>query len=251
LERFSARLCEKSERGATVTLFYDARLYDWAGYFGVAIYLGAYVGLQLGFIRGSGYRYALLNMVAAIFVLISLSANFNLASAIIQGSWVVISLVGITRVFLINHRLRFNDEEAYLVKQGLEAMPKALSRRLLNAGVWRDVQPGVHLTTEGEEVAQLHFLIEGMAGVYFNDSKLAEIREGFIGEMNVMQPGPASATVRVEVPSRVFSVAGDTLRRMCNSDAEFRAFLDQHLNAAVKSKLIEANTKMTRKPAAE
>lgn len=234
-----------------MTLFFDDRLYDWAGYFGVAVYLGAYIGLQLGLIRGSGYRYALLNMIAASFVLVSLYANFNLASAIIQGSWVVISLVGITRVFLINHRLRFSDEEAYLVRHGLTTMPKALSRRFLNAGIWRDVKPGVPLTTEGQKVEHLHFLIEGMAGVYFNESKLAEIREGFIGEMNVMQPGPASATVRIEAPSRVFSLPGETLRRMCRADAEFSAFLDQHLNAAVKRKLIEANAKMTRKPAGE
>ena len=38
---------------------------------------------------------------------------------------------------------------------------------------------------------------------------------------------------------------------MIRSDEEFRASLDHHLNAAIKSKLIEANTKMTRKPAAE
>lgn len=234
-----------------MALFLDATVYDLAGYAGVGVYLGAYIALQLGAIRGNSYRYALLNMIAAILVLISLSSSFNLASAIIQGCWVMISLVGITRVFLINHRLRFNDEEAYLVKRGLEAMPKPMARRMLNAGVWRDVLPGVRMTTEGEAVEQLHFLTEGIAGVYFNEDKIAEIREGFIGEMNVMQPGPASATVRAEAPSRVFSIAGDTLRRMCRSDAEFGAFLDQHLNAAVKSKLIEANTKMTRKPAPE
>lgn len=90
-----------------------------------------------------------------------------------------------------------------------------------------------------------------MAGVYFTEGKVAEIREGFIGEMNAMEPGPASATVRIEAPSCVFSISGDILRRMIRSDEEFRASLDQHLNAAIKSKLIEANTKMTRRPAAE
>lgn len=234
-----------------MTQFVNTSVYDWAGYAGVAIYLGAYICLQLGLIRGTGYRYATLNMVAAIFVLVSLSAEFNLASAIIQSCWVVISLVGITRVFLINHRLRFTDEEERLVRRGLQDMPKPMSRRFLNAGVWRGAQPGFELTNEGEPVSQLHFLSEGTAGVYFNDSMVAEIREGFIGEMNVMESGPASATVRIETPSRVFSVSGDNLRRMSRSDAEFRAFLDQHLNAAVKSKLIEANTKMTQRQAGE
>lgn len=232
-----------------MTLFLGTTVYQWAGYVGVAIYLGAYIGLQLGLIRGSGYRYALLNMSAALFVMISLSAEFNMASAIIQGSWIAISIVGITRVFLINHRLRFTDEERRLVERGLAGMPKAMARRMLNVGVWRDVQPEVELTNEGESVSHLHFLSDGMAGVYFNNEKIANMREGFVGEMNVMESGPASATVRIEVPSRVFSISGDNLRRMGRNDIELRAFLDQHLNAAVKNKLIEANTKMTRKPA--
>ncbi|MFB9149369.1 cyclic nucleotide-binding domain-containing protein [Roseovarius ramblicola] len=226
-------------------------MYDWAGYLGVAIYLGAYICLQLGYIRGSGYRYASLNMVAAICVLVSLSANFNLASAIIQGSWVLISLVGITRVFLQNHRLRFTEEEADLLSHGLPTMPRAMARRFLDTGVWRDARPGVDLTREGEEVAQLHFIRDGLAGVYLGGSKVAEIREGFVGEMNVMEPGPASATVRIEAGARVFSVSGDALRRISRTDSEFRAFLEQNLNAAVKRKLIEANTRMTSKPAAE
>lgn len=234
-----------------MTLFLEHTIHQWAGYAGVAIYLGSYIALQLGLIRGSGYRYALLNMCAALLVLVSLSAAFNLASAIIQGSWVVISVVGITRVFLLNHRLRFTDEEERLINRGLAGMPKPMARRLLNAGVWRDAQPWVEITNEGEPVSHLHFLSDGMAGVYFNDDKVAEIREGFVGEMNVMEGGPASATVRIEVPSRVFSVSGDNLRRMSRNDPELQAFLDQHLNAAVKTKLIEANKKMTRKAAAE
>jgi len=230
---------------------FDTSVYDWAGYLGVAIYLGAYICLQLGYIRGSGYRYASLNMFAAIFVLVSLSANFNLASAIIQGSWVLISLVGITRVFLQNHRLRFTDEETELLGQGLPTMPKAMARRFLDTGVWRDAMPGVDLTREGEEVAQLHFIRNGLAGVYLGDSKVAEIREGFVGEMNVMEPGPASATVTTENAARVFSVSGEALRRISRTDQEFRAFLEQNLNAAVKRKLIEANTRMTGGRAAE
>ncbi len=231
--------------------FFGTSIYDWAGYVGVAIFLGAYIALQMGFLRGTGYHYAGYNMVGSLFILTSLSSNFNPAAAIMQCLWVTISLVGITRVFLINHRLRFNDEEQRLIERGLAGMPKAMARRFLNAGLWLDAQPGLALTTEGEPVLQLHFLSEGKAGVYFGDDRIAEINEGFIGEMNVMEGGPASASVRIDAPSRVFSVSGDNLRRMTRSDVEMRAFLDQHLNAAVKSKLLEANTKMKAGPVSE
>ena len=42
--------------------------FDWAGYLGVALYIGAYAALQGGIIRGRGYAYAACNLVAAAFL---------------------------------------------------------------------------------------------------------------------------------------------------------------------------------------
>lgn len=67
------------------------------GVAGVAIYLGSYALLNAGRIDSSGYAYALMNMIAACLVLVSLSVSFNLSSTLIQISWILISLYGIGR----------------------------------------------------------------------------------------------------------------------------------------------------------
>ena len=82
-----------------------------AGLTGVAFYLGSYAALQIGLIRGNGYLYPILNGVAASLVLAGLMKDFNLSSAIIQGSWIVISIIGITRLFYIRNSIRFTADE--------------------------------------------------------------------------------------------------------------------------------------------
>ncbi|MEX0369308.1 MAG: hypothetical protein AB3N09_01665, partial [Tateyamaria sp.] len=68
-----------------------------AGFAGVAFYLGSYALLQLGVVRGNGYPYALMNLAGASLVLVSLVTGWNLFSAIIQISWITLSIVGIAR----------------------------------------------------------------------------------------------------------------------------------------------------------
>lgn len=72
-------------------------LFDTIGLLGVLFYVGSYAALQLGWLDGSSLPYSLLNGCAASLVLISLTHNFNLASAVIQIVWIIISLLGIWR----------------------------------------------------------------------------------------------------------------------------------------------------------
>lgn len=82
---------------------------DLAGIAGVGFYLDSYAALQFGMLRGDGYAYACLNAIAAAFVLLSLQEAFNLSSAVIQVSWILISLVGITRHYILTHRAKFSE----------------------------------------------------------------------------------------------------------------------------------------------
>lgn len=223
-------------------------IYDWAGFLGVAFYLISYTLLQLGLIRGSGYSYALMNLAAATLVLVSLSVKFNLSAAIIQIMWIVISTFGILRIYLISRRIRFNDEELVLVQQALPDMPKPLSRKFLDRGVWIDAQPGTELTREGDFVSHLHFILDGEADVLSGNRPVASFTRGLIGEMNVMEPGPASATVVMNKAGRIFSISGEVLRKIASSDTEFRAFLESQLSLATRRKLIEANKRLSQSP---
>ena len=69
--------------------------HDIAGLLGFLTYLGAFASVQFGLLDGNSTTYSLANIVAAALVAVSLAANFNLASALIQGSWIMIGLAGL------------------------------------------------------------------------------------------------------------------------------------------------------------
>ncbi len=68
------------------------------GLAGTFFYIGSYFLLQAGKLRGDGIAYVVLNMAAASLVLFSVTYKFNLASTLIQVSWILISFVGLIRI---------------------------------------------------------------------------------------------------------------------------------------------------------
>lgn len=65
------------------------------GVCGFLLYIGSFAALQGRLLDGNGAVYTLLNIAGAALVLISLIHDFNLASALIQASWIVIGLSGL------------------------------------------------------------------------------------------------------------------------------------------------------------
>ena len=71
--------------------------YDVVGLLGVLFYVTSYSALQFGKLDGNSVYYCILNGIAASLVLVSLTKDFNLASAIIQIVWISVSLCGLVR----------------------------------------------------------------------------------------------------------------------------------------------------------
>lgn len=69
--------------------------FQLVGIVGFIVYVFAFGRVQFGWLDGNSATYSALNVLAASLVAISLFAEFNLSSALIQGSWIVIGLVGI------------------------------------------------------------------------------------------------------------------------------------------------------------
>lgn len=80
-----------------VQFFTELTLFDACGLLGFAAYLGGFGALQFGLLDGNGKPFAWINVLAASFVLISLYDAFNLASVLIQVSWIIIGYIGIVR----------------------------------------------------------------------------------------------------------------------------------------------------------
>lgn len=67
------------------------------GVLGFFTYLSAFAAVQFGRMDGNGLGYALSNMLAATLVGASLLAEFNLSSALIQASFLIVGAFGVLR----------------------------------------------------------------------------------------------------------------------------------------------------------
>lgn len=220
----------------------EIQIFDLAGLLGVIVYLGAYTALQLGFVRGQGYTYASLNMLAAMLVLVSMIGAFHLSSAIIQGSWILISIVGISRFYILSHMARFSDEEKRLLENAFPTLDKVTSRKLLNLGSWRSAEPNEVLTEIGIPIPYLYFLTEGSASVFVNDRQIADISpDTFIGDMTALSGDPATATVMISERSRYFAIPAALLRKTLDRDESLRREVSGSLASAISKKLVKSN----------
>jgi hypothetical protein len=68
-----------------------------AGIAGFICYIIGFAGVQLGYIDGNSSTYTLWSLSGASLVLISLLGAFNLASMLIQISWIIIGITGLVR----------------------------------------------------------------------------------------------------------------------------------------------------------
>lgn len=220
----------------------SANVFDIVGILGVALYLGSYAALQTGFLRGQGYAYASINAAAASCVLISLWQSFNLSSALIQVFWIIISAVGITRLYLLRRRLRFTPEERDLLQSALPDMARERARELLNIGNWMTGEAGHVVTTEKEPVPHLVYLAEGEASVVSNGRMVALIkRKSFIGEITCMNGEAASGTVMLTVPSLLFFIDAERLREFAAKNPDIRDQLEIAFSRELRHKLVALN----------
>lgn len=78
-----------------MTLPADVSLFEVIGVTGFVLYVINYGLLTVGKLTSQQAGYFMINWLAATFVLIGLMSSFNLASALIQIFWIVISSWGI------------------------------------------------------------------------------------------------------------------------------------------------------------
>ncbi len=72
-------------------------LHDMIGIVGVTLYLVSFFLLQIEQLRFDDYAYLFINIVAAILIMISLYAQFNLSAFLIEVVWAMISMMGVAR----------------------------------------------------------------------------------------------------------------------------------------------------------
>ena len=220
--------------------------YDFVGLVGVVLGIGSYALLQAGLVRGQTYAYAGMNLLAALFILYSLTDEFNMSSATKQLFMIGISFCGMSRLYLLNRYLRFSQEEHALMSATLPGVSKASARRFFKAGQWTDMKPGELLIKEHEPVQALSYIGKGAFDVTLNGIHLATCRPGsFVGELSWQTKSAATATVVSAGDSRVFSITANVLRNLTIADSELLHALELGLSRDIKSKLMAANEELT------
>lgn len=69
--------------------------YDIVGTAGTLIVVAAYFGTQARLINSDDLAFPVVNLAGSLMIGVSLWFNFNLASALMEGFWIAISLFGI------------------------------------------------------------------------------------------------------------------------------------------------------------
>ena len=220
-----------------------ARLNDLVGIAGVFLYLVSYFLLQVGKIKGHGYIYPILIIIAASLVLYDLIDNFNVSAAFIQASFIVISLMGIGNLVIKNHTARFTDEEKTLLEAIVPKLDRARARKFLDYGNWANFPAGYELTTYDEPINALYYVTEGSVSCNAEGYELFRFSDGFfIGEITCFSGKPATATCISTTKIRCLFITAKSLRKITQNDHVMLLTLQAAFAEEMRRKIIQNNT---------
>lgn len=166
----------------------------------------------------------------------------DMAMAFWQGVLILACLLQIMREWLINRRARFTAEEQKFIEDKLYALDPGDARFVLNLGVWADGSEGTRLTTQGKPVENLVYLVSGEVDIRFDGATVGACMPGnYIGEMSVLNAGPASATAIVSEPSRYWMISGPQLRKLHSEAPNIAAAFELGIARDLRHKIMAAN----------
>lgn len=99
----------------TGTYLMQLSLTDLIGILGVIIIIIAYMLLQLEKMDAKDLSFSVLNSLGALFIIISLYYDWNLASFLMEATWMIISLYGILKYY----KMKKKEEENTVKKDGI------------------------------------------------------------------------------------------------------------------------------------
>ena len=213
------------------------------GVFGAGLYVLNYFLLQIGILRGNGVLYPVLVIIAASCVLISMTDEFNLAGAIIQMSFISISVLGLLRGYLSHHLVRFSEPERQFISQHLESLKPHQARRLLNTAAIQSFDTGDILIEEGKTTDFLGFVLNGRTTVLKDGQMINQCgADEILGELTFSLGLPATATVIATEPTTCLVFDNLRLSRLLRRNRH----IDDALKAAhfrhARQKLLSSNT---------
>lgn len=222
-------------------------LLDVLGTLGVLGYISAYFLLQIGVLKGNGWAFPFFNLAASLCILASLTRDFNPFSAVVEIAWATISIIGLVRLFIIHHRIRFSEDEAQALARLGQGLGKDRARKLVQAGRLSTEPHGTRLATEGQPVSDLALILGGVCHVSKGGAVVATLGQGaLIGELTYMSGAAATADVEADGPVRLFRLPVAALRELVATDAEIAGAIELATGADLRRKLVETTERLSR-----
>lgn len=166
----------------------------------------------------------------------------DLVSAFWLALLILVNVLQVAREWMTNRRARFSVEEEAFVKERLYTLNPGEARQLLNMGVWADGAAGTKLTTQGKPVDNLVYLASGEVDIRFDGATVGACLPGnYVGEMSVLNGGPASATAVVSESSRYWMISAEQLRNLHSNAPNIAAALELGIAKDLRHKIMAAN----------
>ncbi|MDQ3080230.1 MAG: cyclic nucleotide-binding domain-containing protein [Pseudomonadota bacterium] len=177
-------------------------------------------------IIGAGYAYQAHGFYAVVLpALVALVGGVQAASGLIAG-----------------RTARFERHEQPLRRGLLSGMSRANARTLIDQGLWIDASAGDILTREGEPVTHLHWIVDGAAEMIMEDAPTGSCGpRSLVGEANIFNEEPATATIKLTADSKLWSIEAETLRAYAEAHPDVRQILDHGFTRSLAEKLDAVN----------
>lgn len=161
-----------------------------------------------------------------------------------EGMLIVVNVVQIAIIWHANRRAQFNDDERKLVSERLPTLSPREARKLLDMGMWIDADTGTDLTEQGKPVRHLVYLLSGEATIQVDGRIVGHCEPGnFVGEMSLVDGGPASATAKVAEPAFCWMIPTDRLRKLRAESSPLMAALEVGIAHDLKRKILKSNAR--------
>jgi|GEM_PF-2261405 len=160
----------------------------------------------------------------------SIQHYFWVALAIINSGFVL------RAIWLIN--LPMGPEESHLYHRYFSSFSRSNFKKLMNIGKFENKANGALLVKQGSRMEYVICILDGSAGVMIDNEKVASLINGdFIGEMSFLSGNLSSATVRLEVLSRLVMWKQEDLRSLLKKNPSLLVEFNRAIERQIAAKL--------------
>ncbi len=140
-------------------------------------------------------------------------------------------------ILLHEHRMSLLSDNEMRLFRGLETLSPGQFRKLIKHATWHEVAEATQLTTEGQMLDKLYYVLDGKVSIGKQDRILEAGPMLFIGEIAFLRDKAATATVRTAEKSLYVSWNQAELRGLFRKDDGLKNAMGALLSADMADKV--------------